>query len=61
MEELEKYKRCKNMEKVGQVAIFVMPTCPMAMMIKGYFVSTKKRCEHCYRFGGEGGNHENYD
>ena len=47
MEKTEKYNTCIHAESVGQVAVYVKPSCPQGTLIKGVFVSSKKRCEYC--------------
>jgi hypothetical protein len=44
---MEKYETCKHVEKVGQLAVYVRPSCPRLSMIKGNMVSSKPRCREC--------------
>lgn len=52
----EKYNTCIHAEKVGQIAVYVKPTCPNYTMLKGYMVSSKQRCKKCrkYKCRGDG-------
>lgn len=43
----EKFDTCKHVKEVGQIAIYVHPTCRQATMIKGILVSSKNRCRKC--------------
>lgn len=43
----EKFDTCRHVEKVGQIAIYVHPTCRQATMIKDILVSSKNRCRKC--------------
>ncbi|HIY20213.1 MAG TPA: hypothetical protein IAA44_12485 [Candidatus Blautia avistercoris] len=43
----QKYKTCKHAISSGQIAVYVQPSCPRATRVKGYLVSSKKRCEDC--------------
>ncbi len=38
---------CDRIQSVGQIVVYVTPSCPRASMIKGILVSSKKRCEEC--------------
>lgn len=42
-----KYETCRHAISVGEMAIYVHPTCKRANMIMGTLVSSKKRCERC--------------
>lgn len=42
-----KYETCAYVEKAGSLAVYVRPGCPRASMVKGYLVSTRKRCREC--------------
>ena len=46
----EKYEACAHIKSIGQIAVYVMPSCPQAMQIKGHLVSSKKRCRRCKVF-----------
>lgn len=41
---------CKHMKNVGAMAVYVLPSCPRALMIKGTLVSTRKKCEECQSY-----------
>lgn len=43
----KRYDTCKHVQRVGTFAVYVMPGCPRASMIKGVLVSSKRRCEEC--------------
>ena len=43
----KRYDTCKHVQRVGALAVYVTPGCPGASMIKGFLVSSKKRCEEC--------------
>lgn len=45
-----KYDTCKHVERVGELAVFVHPSCPRLTMIRGAMVSSKLRCEECERW-----------
>ena len=47
MKRKEKYETCRNVKEVGQIAVYVLPTCHNATMIKGILVSSKTRCRKC--------------
>ncbi|MBS6195462.1 MAG: hypothetical protein KH828_07775 [Clostridiales bacterium] len=42
-----KYETCRYVETVGQIAVYVKPGCPRSNLIKGHFVTSKRRCEDC--------------
>ena len=44
---MEKYETCKHVKGIGQTAVFVLPSCRQATMIKGVLVSIKNRCRKC--------------
>ena len=45
---VEKYKTCKHgTGRVGELIVYVHPTCPRLTMIKGILVSSKRRCNEC--------------
>lgn len=46
----EKWRTCKNVEKLGQTAVFVTTNCPRALMIAGRLVSTRDRCTKCEKY-----------
>lgn len=48
----EKWRTCKNVEKLGQTAVFVTTNCPRALMIAGRMVSTRDRCTKCEKYEG---------
>lgn len=41
------YETCRHVENVGEMTVYVTPGCPRATIIKGQFVSSKRRCEAC--------------
>lgn len=43
----EKYETCKHAERVGQIAVYVKPSCPRLSIVKGNLVSSKVRCREC--------------
>lgn len=44
----EKYKTCKHSTgRVGELIVYVHPTCPRLSMIKGILCSSKIRCREC--------------
>lgn len=44
---MKKYETCEHAGKAGQTCVWVKETCPKALMVLGYMVSTKARCEKC--------------
>lgn len=46
----ENYETCAHIKSIGQIAVYVMPSCPQATQIKGYLVSSKERCRRCKVF-----------
>lgn len=46
----EKWRTCKNVEKLGQTAVFVTTNCQRALMIAGRMVSTRDRCTKCEKY-----------
>lgn len=43
-----KYKTCKHSTgRVGELIVYVHPTCPRLSMIKGTLCSSKIRCREC--------------
>lgn len=46
----EKYETCANIKSIGQLAVYVTPSCPQATQIKGHLVSSKERCRRCKVF-----------
>lgn len=53
MEKQEKYETCKHAESVGDIAVYVKPTCPRLSMIKGMLVTSKSRCRKCRSWEGK--------
>lgn len=50
----EKYKTCKHSTgRVGELIVYVHPTCPRLSMIKGTLCSSKIRCRGVPELGGE--------
>lgn len=50
------YEKCKCVQQIGQVAVYVKPECPNAHLIKGYFAVTKtacRKCQYCRKDGNE--------
>lgn len=47
MKRKEHYEICRHVKEVGQLAVYVLPTCRNATMIKGTLVSSKERCRKC--------------
>lgn len=47
MKRKEHYEICRHVKEVGQLAVYVLPTCRNATMIKGTLVSSKDRCRKC--------------
>lgn len=46
--DLPKYKTCKHSTgRVGELIVYVHPTCPRLSMIKGTLCSSKIRCREC--------------
>ena len=44
----EKYKTCKHSTgRVGELIVYVHPTCPRLSMIKSTLCSSKIRCMEC--------------
>ena len=43
----EKYNTCRYVKEVGQLAVYVRPGCPQAILIKGRLVSSKLQCRKC--------------
>ena len=43
----EKFATCKHAKEIGSIAVYVLPTCRNATMIKGTLVSSKERCRKC--------------
>ena len=44
----EKYKICKhNTGRLGELIVYVRPTCLRLTMIKGILSSSKNRCKNC--------------
>lgn len=46
MKQIEK-EDCKEIESIGQYAVYVRPGCPYSHMIKGILVASKRQCEKC--------------
>lgn len=46
----EKYETCVHVKSIGQIAVYVTPSCPQATQIKGHLVSSKERCRRCKVF-----------
>lgn len=46
----EKYETCEHIKSIGQIAVYVTPSCPQATQIKGHLVSSKERCRRCRVF-----------
>lgn len=46
----EKYETCAHVKQIGQIAVYVTPSCPQATQIKGHLVSSKERCRRCKVF-----------
>ena len=44
---MDKCKTCKHAISVGEMAVYVTPSCPRASMIRGVLVSSKIRCREC--------------
>lgn len=43
-----KYKTCKHSTgRVGELIVYVHPTCPRLSKIKGTLCSSKMRCKEC--------------
>lgn len=41
-------KTCKySTGQIGQLAVYVLPTCPNMNIIKGRFVTTRQKCRNC--------------
>ena len=43
----EKFETCSHVKEVGSIAVYVLPGCRNATMIKGILVSSKERCRKC--------------
>lgn len=43
----EKFETCRYAKEIGTIAVYVLPTCRNATMIKGTLVSSKERCRKC--------------
>lgn len=44
----DRAKTCKHSTgQIGQLAVYVLPTCPNMNMIKRRFVTTRQRCRKC--------------
>lgn len=46
----ENYETCVHVKSIGQIAVYVTPSCPQATQIKGHLVSSKERCRRCKVF-----------
>ena len=46
----ENYETCAHVKSIGQIAVYVTPSCPQATQIKGHLVSSKERCRRCRVF-----------
>lgn len=45
---MEKYKTCRHSTgNIGELIVYVHPTCPRLTMIRGSLVSSKIRCKEC--------------
>lgn len=47
MKRKENYETCRHVKEVGQIAVYVLPDCRNATMIKSVLVSSKNRCRKC--------------
>lgn len=47
MKRKENYETCRHVKEVGQIAVYVLPDCRNATMIKGVLVSGKTRYQKC--------------
>lgn len=47
MKRKENYETCRHVKEVRQIAVYVLPACRNATMIKGTLVSSKNRCRKC--------------
>ena len=43
----DKFETCRHVKEIGSIAVYVLPTCLNATMIKGTLVSSKERCRKC--------------
>lgn len=44
----DKAKTCKySTGQIGQLAVYVLPTCPNMRIIRGKLVTTRQRCRKC--------------
>ena len=62
--EKQKYETCiHSTGKSGNIAVFVLPSCPRMSLIRGTCVSSKKRCLECRSYkekkGGTGDERRN--
>jgi hypothetical protein len=46
----EKFRTCRHAEQVGEIAVYVKPTCPHLNLIKGKLVTSKRCCRSCSRW-----------
>lgn len=48
MDETLKYKTCiHSTGRAGEIAVYVLPSCPRMSLIRGTLVSSKTRCKEC--------------
>lgn len=41
-------KTCKHSTgQIGQLTVYVLPTCPNMSMIRGKLVTTRQKCRNC--------------
>ena len=41
------WKRCRHVESVGEMAVYVGPGCPKLHMIHGKLGTSKRECREC--------------
>lgn len=46
----ENYETCAHVKQIGQIAVYVTPSCPQATQINEHLVSSEERCRRCRVF-----------
>lgn len=47
--ENKRIRKCKHVERIGDMAVYVNTGCRRANMIKGVLVSSRQRCLRCLK------------
>ena len=43
------WEKCEKVTAVGEMAVYVNPSCPMMHFIRGRMAVTKRECRRCYK------------